>query len=911
MSGTKFPVRRMDTSSHRLTTDVPLALSAELSERYHLERVLGRGGMATVYLARDLKHDRDVAIKVLQPEVTASVGVDRFLAEIRTTGQLKHPHILPLFDSGSSGSLLFYVMPFIDGESLRARIERGGRLAMEDVIRILRQLADALWYAHNHGVVHRDIKPENVLVSGRHIFLADFGIARALETATAATRMTATGMMIGTPAYMAPEQVVGDSVDQRTDVYAFGALAYELLTGSLPFAGSSQEIAAARLTRPPEPVTQRRPDTPSALVALVMKCLQKDRDARYQRMDDVSAVLESLATSDVGTPATRAGTSTRRSALVVGAVLVAAAITAAWYTTRAVTTPGTLAIGRITHVTSEPGLELDPAIAPDGRTIAYVAGPPGRTRVYIRQIASGRAVALLDEGFSDGQRWPQWSPDGSRLVFQAGRQPSFSRSSPGTAMLLYEVPALGGSPRKLFGAIARGLAVSPTWSPEGDRIVFSGFDGLYVVAANGADPPRLLVAEPEAHSPRWSPDGRRIAYVKGASDFTFSEDSLGNTSNSALVVFTTEDGRANRVTNGNALDTNPTWMPDGRTLLFISSRGGGRDVYMLRLTATGQPEHEPERLTSGSNAHTISIAPDGKLLAYASYAPSANVWSVEIPQTGAVSVTDARQVTFGNEKIEKLAISPDGRWLAYDSDRNGQADIWKVPISGGTPEQITREVNHEFVNDWSPDGRELVFHSMREGGQRDVLVVASDGTRTEAVTRSPAEEQHAAWGPDGNTILFDSATPGATNQAYIVTRPSRGAPWGTPRQLTRNGSSDPKWSPDGKLVAFCVHGQLRVISPDGTGERVVVDAQSGKIPEPAYSIWAADSRTIYYKAYDRGGQSSIWSVPVVGGEPRMLVRFDDPSRRSLRREFATDGRRFYFTIARDESDIWAMELLRK
>jgi eukaryotic-like serine/threonine-protein kinase len=899
----------MNASSQHPTTDVPLALSAALAERYRVERLLGRGGMATVYLARDLRHDRDVAVKVLQPEVSASIGGERFLGEIRTTGQLKHPHILPLFDSGSSGAVLFYVMPFIDGESLRARIERTGRLGVDDIIRILQQLADALAYAHSHGVIHRDIKPENVLVSGRHIFLADFGIARALETPDAATKMTGTGVMVGTPVYMAPEQAVGDSVDHRADIYAFGVLAYELLSGSPPFKGSSQQILTARLTESPRDVTRRRPDTPPALGALVMKCIEKDRDARCQGMDDVLAALEGLAQSEARTPATRPRASVSRGAVLAVASLAIVAAIGVWYTLNGPTTSGALAIGRIFRVTSEPGLELDPALAPDGRTIAYVAGAPGQMRVYLRQLAEGRVVPLVDDRFTDAQRWPQWAPDGSRLIFQAGLQQLLSRSAPGTGML-YQVPALGGTPRKLFTSVEQGRAISPTWSPQGDRIVFGGAEGLYLAASDGETTPQRLVAESDAHSPRWSPDGSKIAYVNGGSGFTFADDNLGNTSTSVLMMLTLADGRSHRITSGNWLETNPVWMPDSRTLLFISSRDGGRDVYVLRLAPDGQPEGEPARLTSGLNAHSISISVDGTLLAYASYTPSANVWSVPIPEAGTVTMADARQVTFGNEKIEKLAVSPDGQWLAYDSDRNGQADIWKVPIAGGTPELLTRGPNHEFVNDWSPDGRQLVFHSMREGGQRDVFVVSADGTGVQPVATSPAEEQHAAWGPDSNTILFDSAERGAANQVYVVTRAGRGAPWSAPRQITRNGSSDPKWSPNGRLIAYSVRGEIRVIAPDGTSDRRLVDGQPGNL-ELNYPLWSPDSGTIYYRAYDRDRRSSIWAVPVTGGPPQLLVRFDDPARRSLRREFATDGHRFYFTIAREESDISAMELLRK
>jgi serine/threonine-protein kinase len=892
--------------------DGPSSLAAALAPRYRIERELGAGGMATVYLARDLKHERDVALKVLRADVGAAVGADRFLAEIRTTAQLKHPHILPLFDSGSAESVLFYVMPFIDGESLRERLRRTGRLPIGEAVRVLRQLADALAHAHARGVIHRDVKADNVLMSDRHVYLADFGIARALAAHAAGQTVTGTGLMVGTPGYMAPEQVVGGAVDHRTDIYAFGALAYELLAGSPPFTGNSQEVVAAQLTRSPDVVTRHRLDTPPALAAMVMRCLQKEPAERWQSTGDLLAVLDSIATPDVVPPLPREQASRARATYIAAALLAVASSAAAWYFVHARSTSPSLVIGRITHVTSEPGLELDPALSPDGRTIAYAAGPPGRMRIYVRQIAGGRRVPLTDDSFGDAasQRWPQWSSDAARIVFQGGRQQLSARTTSGAPML-YHAPALGGTPRRVLGSVADGLALSPSWSPDGTRIVFGGTDGLFVVPADGDGIPRLLVPGAELHSPRWSANGSRIAYVKGGFVFTFGEESLGNVSTSTILVAAPETGRVNQITNGEGLDTNPVWMPDGRTLLFVSTRGGGRDIYSIRLTAQGQAEHEPERLTSGLDAHTISLTNDGRLLAYSSYTPSANVWSIRIPINGVASVADAEQVTFGNEKIEKLTVSPDGQWLAYDSDRNGQTDIWKVRIPGGAPEQVTRGPNHKFVNDWSPDGREIVFHTIRDG-QRDVFVVSADGIRTEPVATSPVEEQHAAWGPDGNTIIFD-VTPslGAANhwQAHIVTRARRGAAWGAPRQLTRNGSSDPKWSPDGRLIAYCVRGQLRVIAPDGSGERVLVDARAeGEQPEPAYPLWSRDSQTIYYKAYDRDRHSTIWSVPAGGGTPRLLVRFDDPSRRSLRREFAADGQRFYFTVARDESDIWAMEL---
>jgi eukaryotic-like serine/threonine-protein kinase len=894
--------------------EAPPVLVAALSSHYRFEREIGSGGMATVYLARDLRHDRDVAIKVMRPDIAAAVGADRFLAEIKTTAQLKHPHILPLFDSGSADTALFYVMPFIEGESLRRHIGRLGPLPIGEAVRILRQLGDALAHAHARGIVHRDVKADNVLVSDRHAFLADFGIARALASHASGQTVTGTGMMAGTPGYMAPEQIVGGAVDHRTDIYAFGTLAYELLTGSPPFTGAAQDVVNAQLTRSPEPVTRHRPDTPPALAALVMRCLQRDASERWQRTDDLLAVLDSIAGPETAAVPRRTSAAWTRAGYALLALVAAAAVAVAWYATRArPKTSVSLAVGRITHVTSDPGLELDPAISPDGRTVAYAAGPAGRMRIYLRQVTGGRSVPLTEGNTdADAQRWPRWSSDGTRIVFQGGRQQISARVTAGGAML-YQVSALGGIPRRILGAFSGPVALSPSWSSDGREIVFGGSDGLYAVAADGDGTPRRLIEGTELYLPRWSPDGSRIAYVKAGWVFTFGEEGLGNVSTSSIFVATPATGRVTRISPGEWLDTNPTWMPDGRTLLFISSRGGGRDIYSVRMGPDREVEQPPERLTSGLNAHTMSLSADGRLLAYASYAANANIWAIDIPENGVASVADAEQITFSNEKIEKLAVTPDGQWLAYDSDRNGQADIWKVRLPGGTPEQVTRGPNHKFMNDWSPDGREILFHTIRSG-QRDVFVVSADGLRTEPVATTARDEQHSAWGPDGNTAIFDVTTDvGAVNewQAFVATRPQRGAPWGTARQLTKVGASDPKWSPDGRWIAYCVRGQLRVIAPDGTGDRALIDVTSTGGPEPSYPVWSRDGRTIYYKAYDRDRHSSIWSVPIAGGTPRVIVRFDDPSRRSQRREFATDGRRFYFTVARDESDVWVMELLTK
>ncbi len=337
-------------------------LQTALADRYHLEREVGQGGMATVYLAKDLKHHRKVALKVLRPELAAALGPERFVREVETVASLQHPHILPLFDSGEADGFLYYVMPFVDGESLRERLKRGA-IPIHEAVRILREVVDALAHAHQHGIVHRDIKPDNVMLSGRHAVVTDFGVAKAVSAA-GTDKLTTVGVALGTPTYMAPEQAMGETnLDARADIYSVGALAYELLTGVPPFERpTAQALLSAHVLEKPTPPETRRAGIAPGLSDLVMRCLEKEKDNRYQTAEEMLPALEMLGTPSGGVtpthtrPLPATTKSARRSpwiAIAAGLGLVIAAVTG-WALLRG----GATADGRIDQLAVLPIQDL-------------------------------------------------------------------------------------------------------------------------------------------------------------------------------------------------------------------------------------------------------------------------------------------------------------------------------------------------------------------------------------------------------------------------------------------------------------------------------------------------------------------------------------------------------------------------
>ena len=886
-------------------------LTAALDGRYRVDRELGAGGMATVYLAEDLKHHRKVAIKVLREDLSASVGAARFLREIEIAAQLQHPHILPLLDSGEADGLLFYVMPYVDGKSLRERLDREHELPVGESIRVLIEIVDALSAAHAHGVVHRDIKPDNVMLSGRHALVADFGVARAVSEAKEANPITTMGVALGTPAYMSPEQASADpGVDHRTDIYAVGIVAYEMLAGQLPFsARSPQQMLAAHVTELPEPLAKRRPGLDPQLVDAVMRCLEKRPADRWQSANDLLASLEPLATSSGGAVATAArlpAVHSRKPLVWMGvgaAVTVAAAILAA--SRLANDSAPSLTVGRSRQLTSDAGLQIFPAISPDGKLVAYAAGNSARMRIYVRPVGGGRTITVSDDSTAVESQ-PRWSPDGSQLLF-------LSRGGMSVA------PALGGAARALLPRSATSEVEAAAWAPDGQSLAVVRGDSLFAIPAEGG-PSRFIAGGTNLNSCDWSPDGQWIACVSG-NDFALRlGHTFGNIAPSGIVVVAAAGGTMRSLTDGPSMNNSPKWARDGR-LYFISNRDGPRDVYELALDGDGGARDSARRLTTGLNAHSLSVSADGRRLAYAVYSSRANVWSLLLGGGSPASGGTATPVTSGSQSIESLRLSRDGRWLLVDSDFDGHANIYRVPAGGGQPEQLTREEFNVFAPDLSSDGRHLAYHSFR-GGTRDIEVKPIDGGEVERVTNSPAQEMRPVWSPDGSSLAFYDGT--VPFRIFVVRRESPGR-WSRPREVARGAK--PHWSADGQSLLFLGHdsvdrGALRldqawsvggfttisVVEADGGGARTIY-AASETAPVPEHPLWSADGRAVFFKSHDREGRASFWTIPATGGIPRLLARLDDLSRPSSRQDFATDGKRLFFTIEDRQSNVWVADVL--
>jgi len=445
------------------------------------------------------------------------------------------------------------------------------------------------------------------------------------------------------------------------------------------------------------------------------------------------------------------------------------------------------------------------------------------------------------------------------------------------------------------------------WSPDGSRIVYRVSDSLFVRDANGGTA-RKVTSAPELYEPAWSPDGQWIAFVSGNPAYLYGRRSqLGNIAPSAIMVVPAAGGAPVEVAGGTALNLSPIWLRSGRELLFVSNREGGRDIYRVALTSSGAPASTPERITTGLNAATISLSGDGRTLAYSAFTQTQNVWKLPIPTAGPVSAATATPVTTGNQIVESMDVSRDERWLAFDSDRNGNQDIFRVPLAGGEAEQLTSDPGDDFQPVFSPDGQEIAFHGFRHGN-RDVLLMSADGTNQRTVVGTTAQDRDAGWSADGKRMSFSA---NSTGRYEIYTLPRLGDGWGTPTKLTSTGGIFPFWSPDGRYIAFNWTRGVEFMPAEGGTPRLLpmTGPLAGRVSDFYAYSWDPDSRHIFtLVSSDTVPFQTLWSVPIEGGVPRELVTFDDPYTAFGRGTFVARGRTLYFAQLKSESDIWTAEL---
>jgi len=705
-------------------------LSTSLADRYRIERQLGQGGMATVYLAEDLRHDRQVAIKVLRPELAAVLGADRFVQEIKTTAALQHPHILPLFDSGQADSFLYYVMPYIQGETLRTKLDREKQLGVDEAVRITREVADALDYAHRHGVIHRDIKPENILLHDGRPMVADFGIALAVSAA-AGGRMTETGLSLGTPHYMSPEQATAEKeITARSDVYSLASMLYEMLAGQPPhLGGSAQQIIMKIIAEPVADVATLRRSVPPNVAAALGKALEK---LPADRFASAKAFAEALANSGFTTmrvaasgagPRDRDDSRLARVGRAASWSLLGAAMT--WAALR-VGHPGVTGSPQSEQVTYS-GTAGSPAVSPDGQFVAYLDTrcplPPrngGCVSLDVVEVGSARPVEILTGAVRLSP--PRWTHDGAALVV--------SGVLDATHAGLYVVPRLGGTPRRLTDAPR-----SFDTHPAGDSVALVQHDDsgsvLRVLAlGSGAfvGAPIRVTVEPRDLS--WSPDGRMLAAA------TLQD----------LAVLRRDDGTVLAKSAGIQARRAVRWSVDGRFLLtFRWGAGNNDDLIALPVDADGRLGQARLIISqvSAMGLGVFDVARRTGRLVVGGGSPFYDIWSFDL----AGPTVRGRRLTQGTSWYGPPALTSDGRALYYlRADPLGN-NLYRVVDGVETAITGDHQIVYNAVH-LTPDERSATFESIRDSVTTLVVVDLASGA-TRRVPRQPEDFGWMLSGQDG------------------------------------------------------------------------------------------------------------------------------------------------------------------
>ena len=821
-------------------------LATGLADRYRIARELGAGGMATVYLAHDLKHDRKVAIKVLRPELAAVIGAERFLREIRTIANLQHPHILGLIDSGEIHGTAYYVMPFVEGESLRDRLTREKQLPIGDAVRLATQVAGALDYAHRHGVIHRDIKPENVMLHDGSALVADFGIALAISSAGGGSRMTETGMSLGTPHYMSPEQAMGErEITARSDVYALGAMTYEMLVGEPPFTGpTAQAIVAKVMTVEPAGLNAQRRSVPPSVEDAVLTALAKLPADRFATAAEFSAALVTPPTVSRRTSAIGVGRPWRRSwyrwlpAAMIGAVAFGFGVLAArpvWRQSAprfppvalryAMTLPDSAAL--VDHNGS--GL----AYAPDGSAFAYTS----RLGLMVR------AADQLDAMPVPGARRavsPFFSPDGGWIGYMDGAR-------------VVKVPLAGGAP------------VTICDSCTGYSYSWGGDDTVRYHTAPSSDPnSRVLMAvSARGGTPHEiaRPDTGSVEAFRGPILLPGTRTVLFTThtgSSSHLAALDLESGA---ITNLDQPGFSPQWVAAG--FVTLSSRDGSLIALPFdakRARPTGPPVTIARDVSQPDGITTRAAVSASGAIVYPRSGGESPRRLVLVGRSGSARLVPSEARLFAGPRY-----SPDGSRIALGiTEQTGSKDVWVLDVAQRAWSRLTTDgISNRPA--WTPDGRRLVYSS-----NDDLWWVAADGSgRPESLLVANGNRFAGSVTPDGRAVVFHES---ASDRNGIRRMVFDSAPVSSVVIPGAFGESAPALSRDGKWLAYTSDetGRLEVyVRPyPGSGGKVSVSLEGGTEP-----VWAHSGRELFFRSGDSLMAAAVTLSPsfAVTGRRRLFA----------------------------------------
>ena len=814
-------------------SDPVARLNTALEGRYAIERELGEGGMATVYLADDLKHERKVALKVLKPELAAVVGAERFLAEIKTTANLTHPHILPLHDSGEADGFLFYVMPYLEGETLGDRIEREKQLPVDEAVALASKVAGALQHAHEHGVIHRDIKPANILLQGGEPVVADFGIALALGVA-GGTRLTETGLSVGTPFYMSPEQATGDqAVGASTDTYALGSVLYEMLVGEPPYPGATaQAVLGKIIAGEAVSATKQRPSIPPNVDAAVRKALEKLPADRFASAQDFGRALgdEHFRYGELAAAGAGAGSGPwkRLSAGLTGLL----AVTLVVLTSSLLDQPApevmrfSVPVGRDAEAYLG-GLDqgfgrptqTSLRFSPDGDLLVYSARGEDSWRLYLQRFDQERGEPI--EG-AEGGGIPFFSPDGAWIGFAVGttlKRVSVADGDTETIVLDTQIP---GRP---FGA---------TWGDDGTIVIGIGGD-LYQVAATGGE--FELLVEPDT-----VPGGlRRYAQphmLPGSEALLFHASRSYDPQTAEIRALDLATG-AQKTVLTDAMD--PRYVQTGHLLFARQGTLMAVGFDPERVEVQGQPVIMLEDVMHSifmpntnfeTGAAQVAVSASGHL-AYAlgGVFPGATETAVRVTVTG-----DTVPLDMDPYDHTYFRVSPDGDRLAFTVRTGGQNQIWVHDLIRG----VSRRLNTGGLDAsmaWSPDGRFLAFSSYRDGDVINIYRLAVDGSgEPERLAPSDLGQVIASWSSNGVIAFLQEAGDGV--DIWVLPTPD-----GTAAPFFTSAAEElfATFSPDGQWLAYLESGSGIYVRPYPGPEPATQISEGGRDV-----AWSPDGRQIYY-----------------------------------------------------------------